>query len=433
MLKNVVFTICSKNYLGLAQTLEKSLIQHNSELDFFIFIADEYSNDDIINLPANVFLAKNVLPFSEEEWKELSFKYTLVEFCTAIKPFCFTYIFESLNRSKIIFLDPDVFVFNSLNSVFKNLETYCIILTPHILTIEDNYSGDFWENIFLSVGTFNLGFIALKRSKSSDKMLSWWRHKLKNECYVDEFNHTATDQKWIIFLPMFFNAETLHISHDLGLNVATWNFYEREILEKDNTLYVKNRILNDGNITPLIFVHFSNYNYLELKSGIVRHYSLRNDYIDLKIVFDKFIIALQKSDIEKYISLKYSYNFFNNGDSISLINRRFYRRLKDEGEAITDPFNVKEGSYYNRLKKRGLITKNIIPFNRLGIKTEKDKKNDLILVINFIMRVLKTLIGINKYYNFIISYRKYLRPENQIHLLDNKRTNKYSNFSHHQE
>jgi hypothetical protein len=46
-----------------------------------------------------------------------------------------------------------------------------------------------------------------------------------------------TDQKWMDFLPFL-----LSISLDLGLNVAPWNFYEREIVNKDNRFFVKNRI-----------------------------------------------------------------------------------------------------------------------------------------------------------------------------------------------
>ena len=38
--KNCIFTICAKNYIGLAQALEKSILQYNNNIDFYIVVAD---------------------------------------------------------------------------------------------------------------------------------------------------------------------------------------------------------------------------------------------------------------------------------------------------------------------------------------------------------------------------------------------------------
>jgi hypothetical protein len=43
-MKNCVFTIVAKNYIGLAQILEESLKDKNPDVDFFIFVADEFSD-----------------------------------------------------------------------------------------------------------------------------------------------------------------------------------------------------------------------------------------------------------------------------------------------------------------------------------------------------------------------------------------------------
>ena len=41
MKTNCAFTIVAKNYVGLAQLLQKSIMHHNSNIDFYIIVADE--------------------------------------------------------------------------------------------------------------------------------------------------------------------------------------------------------------------------------------------------------------------------------------------------------------------------------------------------------------------------------------------------------
>ena len=47
MSSKTVFTICAKNYIGLAQTLEKSVLKYNPEIDFFIFVVDSFNEDKV--------------------------------------------------------------------------------------------------------------------------------------------------------------------------------------------------------------------------------------------------------------------------------------------------------------------------------------------------------------------------------------------------
>ena len=70
MSKKVAFTICAKNYIGLAQVLENSIKKYNDDLDFYIFVVDEFVESDksIIEdksaLPNNIIVAKDVLNYT---------------------------------------------------------------------------------------------------------------------------------------------------------------------------------------------------------------------------------------------------------------------------------------------------------------------------------------------------------------------------------
>ena len=61
MNKNCIFTICAKNYIGLALALEKSVKQYNDNVDFFIVVADEFDTGKEPSVAENVIEAKSVL------------------------------------------------------------------------------------------------------------------------------------------------------------------------------------------------------------------------------------------------------------------------------------------------------------------------------------------------------------------------------------
>ena len=88
-MKQCAFTIVAKNYIGLGQILGESLRRHNPDIDFSIFVSDEFEHQPA-NLPKEIIIAKDVLSgISREQWLDMAFKYDLTEFCTAIKPFFF--------------------------------------------------------------------------------------------------------------------------------------------------------------------------------------------------------------------------------------------------------------------------------------------------------------------------------------------------------
>jgi len=209
-MRKIAFTICAKNYIGLAQVLESSIKKFNNDIDFYIFVADEFETKNEV-LPINVLISRDVLPISYENWNQMSFKYDLTEFCTSIKPICFNYILNNFNPDSCIYFDPDILVFNSLKSVYEKLTTSSIVLTPHITTIENKYTGKLKEQNLLFSGMFNLGFLALKNDINSRKMLNWWEIRLEDRCFKDTMESYFTDQKWMDFLPSLF-PENIHIS-----------------------------------------------------------------------------------------------------------------------------------------------------------------------------------------------------------------------------
>jgi hypothetical protein len=418
-MKKIAFTICAKNYIGLALALEKSIKTYNKDVEFLIFVADEFlAESEIQDLPSNVLVAKDVLGFDETKWIQMSFKYDITEFCTSIKPSCFKYIFKQFSPEACVYFDPDILVFNTLDSIFSQLTTHSILVTPHITTIETTYTGQLNERNLLYSGMFNLGFLALKNDLIALKMLDWWEVRLEDRCFQNMMENYFTDQKWIDFLPSFFPNELL-VSDDLGLNLAPWNLFEREIIFEQNTFQVKNRIKEENNkYYPLTFVHFSGYDYKALLKGSVVQGNIKTlaVYDDAKQIFDIYAEFIAQSDFSKYVQLNYSYNLFSNGVAIASLYRKLFRRLLEDGKVNFNPF-MASGKFYISLKENGLISESIVANDKKNLNNLPNSETTTIK-INRILKLVFKLLGVQKFFMLVRLMRLYSKPENHVYLID---------------
>ena len=420
MTNNCAFTIVAKNYVGLALVLEQSIKRYYNNLDFYIFVADELNNDE--TYPQNVIESKHILDIKDELWQNMSFKYNITEFCTSIKPAVFLHLINEYE--KVIYLDPDILFFNNIEAIYKLLDNNLIILTPHITQITEISCSDSPENTWLRSGIFNLGFCGLKKSSQAVKMLKWWKQRLINNCFDDEPTHTFTDQKWIDFLPAFFNSNELLIIRDLGYNLAPWNFFERKVQLINQTYYVTSRINStEKDIYPLLFVHYSGYNYKALMEDHTIQKNIENlpDYNDIHLILDyyKEFLKKNKDQILKFLKLSYTYNFYDNGVPIQNFHRRLYRSLCDKNVYIKDPFSCSKDSFFTLIKQKNIIANSKINIDKTTSKDINNISNKL-RIINKCSRIVFKILGYNKYILLLRFLKVYSRFESQIHLLNKK-------------
>lgn len=246
----LAFTLCSINYLAQAQTLGQSLQKTNPDVEFVIGLVDRL---DMVKLDADKippFQLLEIHKINMDCLEEMCQNYDITELNTAVKPFYFDYFLKNRPDIKnIIYFDPDIIVFDSLQPLKENLAKFNIVLTPHITSpINDKY--DTREIDHLNTGLYNLGFAAISRGDASSKMINWWMERLKKNCRIDLCNGLFVDQHWMIFVPIFYREYTL-VDKYLGFNVAYWNLHERWVSEKSDKFYI--------NEVPLIFFHFSGY------------------------------------------------------------------------------------------------------------------------------------------------------------------------------
>lgn len=419
MKNNCAFTIVAKNYIGLALILEASIKEHFNDLDFYIIVADEVDSSLKSELPKEVIIAKDTLGFPDNLWNEMSFKYNLTEFCTSIKPGSILH-FLNQGYEKVIYIDPDIYFFGSIGVIFDKLNNISILLTPHITEIPDLGESDSPESDWMNCGIYNLGFCGVRKTSYAIQIINWWHARLIDHCFNDRLKAEYTDQKWMDFIPALLPAEEVSILRDLGINMAPWNFFQRKIISKDNILCVCGRKSNE-NITPLIFVHYSGYNYKSLIDGVIiqNNIAQMKCYPDLEIIFNQYATAIHNNAAMflSFFHQTYTYNTYDNGKPVLDYHRRLYAALKNRGVDFPAPFSSK-GPLYHAFYKHGLIQKN--PSDSIKIS-----KKDVGIVkklrwFNFIMRITYKLLGSNKYFMLVRLFRPYSAYEAQIHIIDKK-------------
>lgn len=411
-MRNVIFTICAKNYLAQALTLRESCIKHNPNTDFYLFISDLNDSNEVPNFVID--LNENWIP----NWRQMAFKYNVVEFSTSIKPFCYKELLKK-GYEKVIYLDPDIYVTNNLETIYEMLNNKAIVLTPHYCNIQNNYTGAVPEELLLWVGIYNLGFCAIKNNSTGNNIIEWWCNRLEHKCYADKKDGLHVDQKWMDFIPAFFPND-IFITHHMGINPAIWNLHERKLeIDSQGKFLIKNISTNE--IFPLLFFHFSGFDPFNASILNRRHpeYGIK-EFPTFKPLIDEYVEAEYRNGYNKYSSLPYSFNSFETGEIILPLHRRIYR-AKESDLKDSNPFDEKS-KIYNLLK----INKLLINIKGNGLKqhqsVNKEKKHIYIKLIIKLLSIIKSIFGIKYYASLLYNLDDIIRYEKQIFLLkkDNK-------------
>jgi len=245
----LAFTLCSINYLAQARTLGDSLRQTNPDWTFIIGLVDRL---DQANLPADLVPAYPMVEVDKidiDDFAGMCDRYDITELNTAVKPYYLEYFIRHYpEASEVIYFDPDIIVYQPLTHLHARLQTSDLVLTPHTCSpIRDWLAPN--ELNHLNTGTFNLGFIGLRRSDDSRRFVGWWKERLAYECRIDLCNGLFVDQHWVNFAPIY--VENVWVERHPGYNVAYWNLHERSLERAGDTWQVNGQ--------PLQFFHFSGY------------------------------------------------------------------------------------------------------------------------------------------------------------------------------
>lgn len=327
------FTSISFAYLDRARVLAETLKQFHPDWVLWLCLSDREP-------PGLKFAISNegfdylvrVEELGIRDLDQWIFGHNVVELCTAVKG---PMLCHMLNRGaeKVIYIDPDIALFNSLVEIPKLLDQHTIVLTPHLTAPENTRSGVLGNEVgSLKHGTYNLGFIAVRGCGEGKRFAQWWRERLIEFCYEDIPAGLFTDQRWCDLIPSFF--ENTYILRDPGYNVACWNLSNRPIV-----------INFDGTITaagkPLRFFHFTKIN--SVGEAVIEYYSGgRYEVFELVRWYRERLLihAVDNLPVGWWAFARYE-----DGRSITQSDRVLYRSRSDLRDSFPRPFASGRGSF----------------------------------------------------------------------------------------
>lgn len=321
-----VFTSCTNNYIPKARVLASSLKSFHPDWTFCLLLGERPPKGfDLADEPFDRLMTFDRLPIPN--YPSWLFRHRVVEICTAAKGPALQYFLENERREKVLYLDPDIMVCNSLAPLEKLLDSHDVLLTPHQLAPQETEQSIVDNELCaMRYGVFNLGFVAAARRGDGLRFASWWRDRLLEYCRDDIPNGLFTDQRWCDLAPAFF--PNLHIVRDAGCNAASWNLTDRTVTRDENGVFWA----NDG---PLRFYHFTGFDS-GAGDGMTARYAGNMPAVhELWALYRERLAACGHAELGK---TPWAHTNFDDGTPITDDMRRIYRERKDVRHAFPDPF-----------------------------------------------------------------------------------------------
>lgn len=326
MNRTAIFTSCAANYLPKARVLGESIRRWHGDADVFLLLTDDLpagSQPHVEPFTAVVTAEELAIP----SWEPWIFGHTVVEACTAVKPFMLRRLLER-GYERVLYFDPDIVIFAPLTGMLDEFDQASILLTPHQCKADTE-----WEAIqdneicSLKYGLFNLGFVGVKNDAEGRRYADWWADRCYRACFDEIATGIFTDQKWNDFVPIFFPRTKILTAP--VYNVATWNYSQRLVEGAPEHGFTV-----DG--MPLVFHHFTGYD-----SGA--HHVMLAKYGSrmpaTKRLSDWYASRLRAAQGD-LVAVRWKYGSYADGAAIAPAHRKIYRSRADVQRRFPRPFQA---------------------------------------------------------------------------------------------
>ncbi len=406
-------TVVAQNYLAYALVLGESVRRYHPDAQFSIFLVDDVDHRWQSLIEGRGFQAIYPEEIPLPDYRKFVFQYNVTEACTGVKPFVLQLLFER-GANNVVYMDPDTLCFRRLDELFAALAQHSFVLTPHICSPapDDYYPG---ERDFLKSGVFNLGFIALRHGETSSELLRWWAAHLARECVQEPDAGLFVDQKWMDLAPTCFDG--VCILRNPAYNIAYWNLHERFLEERAGVFYESQSGI------PVAFMHFSGIvpgNAEEITKYVQRNpigwsnqkkrYTLR-ERPDLAGAFHRYDQLLAAENIENFGGIPYGYAAYDNGETITQLERSLFLKSDAWRNLDSDPFSARPGSFWHACRKAGLRAGSLPGTRQTGQQTAK-AYGAYMGFIEFALKCILRILGPQRYLDFAKYMRHQFLPSN---------------------
>jgi glycosyltransferase involved in cell wall biosynthesis/SAM-dependent methyltransferase len=327
-----ICTIIAANYAPFARVLADSFRAHHPGSRVFVLVIDDV--EGFLDPPNEPFEIVRPQDLSIDEFDRMAALYSILELSTAVKPWLLRYLLHKRGADALVYLDPDIQVFDRLDELEALLHEHRLVVTPHLTAPMPRDGLRPSETDILIAGSYNLGFIALTPGPDTDALLDWWGERLATDCIVAPERGFFVDQRWMDFAPGL--VPSFHVLRDPGYNVAYWNLPSREVEREGDGWTVNGR--------PLRFFHFSGFD--PKQPGMLSKHQNRIQLAQrpaLRELCERYAELLLARTPARSRSWSYKYDRLPDGTPIDAAVRLGYRRAVEAGEMALSPF-TREGA-----------------------------------------------------------------------------------------
>ncbi|HZY20335.1 MAG TPA: glycosyl transferase [Ramlibacter sp.] len=380
------FTICARNYMAQALVLRRSFLQHHPDHDFFIVVVDRRDPAfAACHVKAGLVWAEDLgLP----GFARHALRFDVIELSTNVKAHCLALLLQ--RHERVLYLDPDTWVLDSLDPVYASLDDATLVVTPASLSpVLDGHRPDDIE--FLRVGVFNLGFIGFRACDEARRVLQWWSDRCLREGFHETQSGVFVDQKWMNLAPCYF--EGVRILKDPGVNMAPWNLHERQLVAADGGWTV-----NGGGRLRLF--HFSSFDPHRPQTIAKRQTRYaEGERTDLAALLEAYARAVRGAGYDALSRLPYGFDYFPDGHYVSPTLRRLYASPLHDFPADEDPFEP--GSRLRAFAQRHrLMGPKVRPAERL-VAVDMARFGRQARILRALFRLALQVLGPNRYFTLM--------------------------------
>ena len=241
--KKYICTYFDQNYLPRGLALFNSLKRFHNDFVFFVLTFDDYTFNYLNQINENRIKLISIKEYNTYfKTSADSFRDRKQYYFSATPNICLYLLKEHPYIDILLYLDADVFLFNSLDTLYDEFGNSSIGLTPHRV-------NPLLKIFVKHYGKYNVGVNLFRNSEIGLNCLCDW----KNEC--ESWYHGKPGYPLSYFSDQIFldswdkKHKGLKVIENIGVNTCYWNAGNYKFRKIDAVYYV--------NKTPLIIFHFS--------------------------------------------------------------------------------------------------------------------------------------------------------------------------------
>jgi hypothetical protein len=231
------FAIClTKFYISRCEALLSSLKNYN--INIYLLCFDHESYKYFYKKKVNCITINKIKSFDKNFDATIKNRKLIDQIVTS-RPIFLKFLLKKFNLKEIFLLDSDIFFFSDPRNIKKEIGKASIAYCDHGFNKKLKKLADMY-------GKYNAGFIYIKFDKHGKKFLSEWSSLCKKWCEFTPSLNKFSDQKYLEKLKK--ESNNIKIIKNPCINLAPWNLQCKEIVKKEETILVNNKLL--------IFFHF---------------------------------------------------------------------------------------------------------------------------------------------------------------------------------